>query len=142
MKNVKAFFTVFAFGITLLFTSCTKSTDSVTATEKLLVSKAWSVDYFFNSQDITSQYGNARLLFSSTGNVGYQKDGQVIAGTWSKRTDNLDNELISLQFNTSDPAISKLSDEWMIVTRSNNTLQLQEVTTAGSNSLLRIKTEQ
>lgn len=142
MKNVKAFFTVFALGITLFFTSCTKSTESVTPTEKLLVSKAWSVDYFFNSQDITSQYGNARLLFSSTGNVGYQKDGQIIAGTWSKRTDNLDNELITLNFNTTDAAIEKLSDEWMVTNRSNSTLQLQEVTTAGANSLLRIKTEQ
>ncbi|HEY1871665.1 MAG TPA: hypothetical protein VGG71_11450, partial [Chitinophagaceae bacterium] len=69
MKNVK----VLAFALLTLFsfTRCKQDTAGLTsATEQTLVKNPWTVDYYFNNQDMTSNFASSKLLFSSTGNVG------------------------------------------------------------------------
>jgi hypothetical protein len=140
MKKPKPFFTAFLFLLSLVFTRCSTDTkDLVSSTGEVLVKNIWTVDYYYNNQDMTGEFSSSRLLFSSTGAVGYQKNGETISGTWKEKIDAANNELVILQFNTTNADISRLNESWKLISRSANSLQF-----AGDNGtdiLFRIKTQ-
>jgi hypothetical protein len=141
MKNSKVFFTAFLLSLSFILTRCTPDTTGlVPSTEEVLVRNAWSVDYYFHNQDMTNDFGSSRILFSSTGAVGYQRNGETIPGTWTKTVDALNNELITIHFNTTDVNISKLNESWKLTNRSATSLQFEE-TDGITNILFRIKTQ-
>ncbi len=142
MKNVNVFSTAFLLlSLCFVLTRCTPDTTGlVPSTEEVLVRNTWSVAYYFHNQDMTSNFVSSKLLFSSTGAVGYQKDNEIVPGTWSKGVDAANNELITLQFNTSDVNISQLNKSWKLTDRSPSSLQFEE-TGGTTNILFRIKTQ-
>jgi hypothetical protein len=141
MKNSKVFFTAFLLSLCFVLTRCTPDTTGlVPPTEEVLVRNAWSVDYYFHNQDMTNDFGSSRILFSSTGAVGYQRNGETIPGTWTKTVDALNNELITIHFNTTDVNISRLNESWKLTNRSASSLQFEE-TDGITNILFRIKTQ-
>ncbi len=89
---------------------------------------------------MTSSYSSSRLLFSSTGAVGYQKDEEIIAGTWDRMVDASNNEMITLQFNSGDTNIDGLNKSWKLVDRTSNSLQFEE-TDGTTKILFRLKTK-
>lgn len=89
---------------------------------------------------MTNSFSSSRILFSSTGAVGYQKDGQTIPGKWSINTDVTNNEMITLQFNTSDANVSMLNKSWKLTHRSTSSMQFVE-TDGTANIFFRIKTQ-
>src|SRR4030095_1993879 len=98
MKKPKPLFAALLLSFSLIFIRCSSdTTDLVPSTEEVLVKNIWTVDYFYNNQDMTGEFSSSRLLFSSTGVVGYQKSGETTGGTWSKQTDPDNNELVILQ---------------------------------------------
>ena len=139
MKNKRVIsFALFVLSITL--TQCTRNAEGITsATEKALVKNIWSVDYYFQDQDMTSSYNSSRLLFSSTGAVGYQHNGETIAGSWNRTVDGSKDEIINLQFNSGDVNIARLNKSWKLVDQTVSTLQLEE-TDGTSKILFRLKT--
>jgi hypothetical protein len=88
---------------------------------------------------MTGEFSTSRLLFSSTGAVGYQKNGETISGTWSEKIDAAKNQWIILQFNTTNSNISRLNESWKLMSRSANTLQFEGDTP--DDILFRIKTQ-
>ena len=136
MRNLNVLLTASLLSLSFVFVRCTSDAASVPSTEEILVRNSWSVDYYFQGQDMTSDFGNSTLLFSNTGSVGYQKNGEIVAGTWNKSVDASNNEVIVIHFNTTDVNISRLNESWKVADRSSNLLQLEENTT---NSLFRIK---
>src|SRR6266498_4690221 len=127
MKNSKVFFTAFALSLCFVLTHCTRDPDGlVSSTEEVLIRNVWSVDYYYHNQDMTNDYGSSRILFSSTGAVGYQKNGETIPGTWTTTIDALNNELITLHFNTTDPNVSRLNETWKLTDKSTSSLQFEE----------------
>jgi len=74
---------------------------------------------------MTGEFSSSRLLFSSTGALGYQKNGETTAGTWSTKIDSANNEVVILQFNTTDPDIGRLNESWKLTDRSANSLQFE-----------------
>jgi len=139
MKNVK----VLAFALLTLFllTRCKQDTTGFTsATEQTLVKNAWTVDYYFNNQDMTGDFTSSKLLFSSTGNVGFEKNGQLIAGTWKRTMDVSNNELITLQFSNNDVTLEQLNRSWKLVSRTSISLQFEE-TNGATQILFRLKTQ-
>src|SRR5438477_7227391 len=102
MKKPKPLFASILFSLYLVFNGCSADKSVfVSSTEEVLVKNVWTVDYYYNSQDMTDEFSSSRLLFSSTGVVGFQINGQTISGKWSRKIDAANNELIDLQFNTS-----------------------------------------
>jgi hypothetical protein len=142
MKNVRVFSSAFALlAVSLIFSRCSKDTAGpVSSTEQILITNIWSVDYYFHNQDMTSSYNSSKLLFSSTGAVGYQKDGETIAGKWSRTVDASNNELITLQFNTTDASIEGLNKSWELIDRSSSSLQFEK-TDGTENIFFRLKTQ-
>jgi len=98
----------------------------MSSTGEVLIKNVWTVDYYYNSQDMTDEFSSSRLLFSSTGVVGYQINGQTIAGKWSSKIDASNNELIDLQFNTSNANVGMLNETWKLMDRSPNLLQFED----------------
>jgi len=97
------------------------------------------VDYYYDTQDLTDEFSTSRLLFSSTGVVGFQVNGETIAGKWSRTMDASNHELIDLQFNTSNASILRLNESWKLTSRSANSLQFQG--NGGTDVLFRIKAQ-
>jgi len=89
---------------------------------------------------MTNSYNSSKLLFSITGAVGYQKDGETIAGKWSRTVDASNNELITLQFNTTDASIEGLNKSWELIDRTSSSLQFEK-TDGTANILFRLKTQ-
>ncbi|HEV8504371.1 MAG TPA: hypothetical protein VGQ53_03185 [Chitinophagaceae bacterium] len=140
MKKPKPLFAAFLFSICLGFVGCSPDkTGLVSPTEEALVRNAWAVDYYYNTQDLTDEFTSARLLFSSTGSVGFQINGETIAGRWSRTIDASNNELIDLQFNTSNANILRLNESWKLTGRSANSLQFQG--NSGVDVLFRLRTQ-
>ena len=139
MKN-KRVVSFALFVLSIILTQCTRNAEGITsATEKTLVKNIWSVDYYFQDQDMTSSYISSRLLFSSTGAVGYQHNGETIGGTWNRTVDGSKDEVINLQFNSSDATIARLSRSWKLVDMGGTTMLFEE-TDGGSTILFRLKT--
>jgi len=88
---------------------------------------------------MTGEFSSSRLLFSSTGAVGYQKNGETIPGTWSEKVDAANNEWVILQFNTTNAEISMLNESWRLISRSGNSLQFEG--DSGADILFRLKTQ-
>jgi hypothetical protein len=140
MKNAKVSFVAFLVSVCFASTRCTPDTTGVIpSTEAVLIRNIWSVDYFFYNQDMTNDFGSSRILFSSTGAVGYQRNGETIPGTWSKTLDASNNEILSIHFNTTDANIVKLNESWKVTSRSTNSLQLEE--NSGGSILFRLRTQ-
>ena len=142
MKNVRVFSSALALlALSLIFSRCSKDTAGpVSSTEQILITNIWSVDYYFYNQDMTNSYNSSKLLFSITGAVGYQKDGETIAGKWSRTVDASNNELITLQFNTTDASIEGLNKSWELIDRTSSSLQFEK-TDGTANILFRLKTQ-
>ena len=136
MRNLNVLLTAFLLSLSFIFVGCTPDAANIPSTEEILVRSSWSVDYYFQGQDMTSDFDNSTLLFSNTGSVGYQKNGETVAGTWNKTVDASNNEVIVIHFNTTDINISRLNESWKVADRSSTSLQLEENTT---NILFRIK---
>ena len=140
MKKPKPFFAAFLLLSSLVFTRCSSDkTDLVSSTGEVLIKNIWTVDYYYNNQDMTGEFSSSRLLFSSTGAVGYQKNGETISGTWSEKIDAAKNQWIILQFNTTNSNISRLNESWKLMSRSANSLQFEGDTP--DDILFRIKTQ-
>jgi hypothetical protein len=140
MKKPKPFFAAFLLLSCLVFTRCSSDkTDLVSSTGEVLIKNIWTVDYYYNNQDMTGEFSSSRLLFSSTGAVGYQKNGETISGTWSEKIDAAKNQWIILQFNTTNSNISRLNESWKLMSRSANSLQFEGNTP--DDILFRIKTQ-
>ena len=104
-----------------------------------MIRNAWTVDYYYNTQDMTGEFSSGRLLFSSTGVVGYQKNGETIAGKWSRKIDAANNELIDLQFNTTNANVGMLNETWKLTRSSPNLLQFEDNTSTDIH--FRIRTQ-
>jgi hypothetical protein len=127
MKKPKPLFATFLFSLCLVFNGCRPDKSVfMSSTEEVLVKNVWTVDYYYNSQDMTDEFSSSRLLFSSTGVVGYQINGQTIAGKWSRKIDAANNELIDLQFNTSNANLGMLNETWKLMERSPDLLQFED----------------
>ena len=140
MKNLNVFLTALLLSVSFIFTNCDKNNVDLQSTEEVLIRHSWSVDYFFKAQDMTGDFANSNILFSSTGAVGYQKNGVTTAGTWSRTVDGSNAEFVSMQFNTSDPNITKLNKTWKLTDRQDNSFQF-EGNDGVDYTLFRIKTQ-
>jgi hypothetical protein len=109
MKGLNFFFICLCISCTLIFSSCTKNSPPAISSPAL-VTNPWAIDYFYNNQDLTSNFGNARLLFSDSGVVGYDRNGSVVAGAWTQ-TDNV----VTIHFDSQDSTIQSLNHVWVIL---------------------------
>ena len=136
MKNVKVYLTALLLSISFLFSNCSKNSNAVVPTEEVLISHLWSIDYYYQNQDMTSQFSPYSLIFSSTGAVAGQKGNEYFSGTWTLSVDGNQHEIVSIHFSPSEPNLDLLNLDWTLMDKASTTLQFEESNTATS---LRIK---
>jgi hypothetical protein len=124
MKSTKLLFTSFLFVIAFSFSNCSKDNDIPSTTTDALVRNNWNVNYYFNNQDLTSNYGGYRILFSNTGLLVAQKDNSTVMGSWSNTTD-INSDHVSLNFNTSDADLLLLNREWKVISKTSTTIEFE-----------------
>lgn len=138
MKTAKLLFGSVFILLMFFFTRCTPDHNFTSSTQETLTRNNWSVDYYFESQDLTSEYGGYNLLFSNTGVVSAQKGNEIISGNWVNVAD-ADSEVITINFNTTDASLGKLNQSWKLVDQTNATLQFEDNVHVGNPSQLRIR---
>ena len=127
--------------LSIAFTACTKNqTTFNSSTEQSLVQNTWSVDYYFSSQDLTGNYAASKLLFSSTGDAAFEKNGSVITGNWAWSVDHANHETITLQFNSNDGEITALNKSWKVMNHSDASLQFEQ-SDGSTDVLFRLKAQ-
>ena len=139
MKNTKLLFVFVLLFVVFAFTRCTPNQALVPSTNEMLTHSNWGVDYFYDVQNLTADYGGYHLLFSNSGAVAAQNQNETIQGTWNISVDSDNIEILSINFNTADISISKFNQQWKLTGKTTTTLQFEEAAHSGSTSLLRIK---
>ena len=124
MKNVKVSLTAFVISLSFLFTQCSPEQVSTPSTENLLIASPWKVHHFYQSQDLTSHFGNVKLLFSNTGTVAVQKGNETVYGSWNRTFDS-HAEMIHIHFNSADPTVEMLRQSWKLVEKTNHSFRFE-----------------
>lgn len=127
-KPVKKPFLLFTLKCTVIlyFAACTgiNSYTSSLAASPYVTKGTWKVKLLTsNNNDETVQLNGYDLTFSATGKITAQKNNEVITGNWSE---NEIEKTINISFDTRNPALEKLNNNWDISTASDNSVQLKD----------------
>ena len=130
MKSATLFAAILLLVSSTLF-SCTEQQDMVSSPEDMLSRGNWTVDYYFNGQDQTAQYGSYSFTFNSNGIVSCDNTVHNCTGTWQIRK-NVQSDVLSISLTTQQPELQQLNQNWSIsetnmqsVTMTNGTGQLR-----------------
>lgn len=138
MKSNKLLFLSILLLITFSFSNCTKDNNTASTTSDALIRSNWNVNYYFNNQDLTSNYNGYQILFSNTGLLVAQKNNQTITGNWSNTVDGNNNEQINLNFSTSDANLIELNRQWTVTSKTSSTIEFESSENSSPLETLRI----
>ena len=139
MKSTKLLFIAFLLSLTFSFINCTKDNNITSTTQEALIHSNWGVDFYFNNQNLTGNYGSYRILFSNTGLLVAQKNNETTTGNWSNSVDANNNEQVSLNFNTADTNLVQLNRQWKVVNRTPATIEFEGPDNISPAEALRIR---
>lgn len=138
MKSTKLLFTSILLLLAFSFSNCSKDNNTASTTSDALIRNNWNVNYYFNSQDLTSNYNGYQILFSNTGLLVAQKSNQTVTGDWSNTVDGNNNEQINLNFNTSDANLIQLNRQWIVASKTSTTIEFESSENTSPIETLRI----
>lgn len=141
MKRSKVFTNALLLAITAIAFNCSPAQDIKLSTEETLVRNGWSVDYYFQQQDITSEFVNYRLTFNAAGSVFLRNNNESVSGSWNRIMDVSQTEIIGMNITTSNPSLYKLNGTWELIGQTSTTMTFEESQNPGA-SVLRIRIKQ
>jgi hypothetical protein len=112
----------------LLSLSCSSKKESNTTTNINLKDGTWRVSYYWDQKDETSNFAGYALMFVDGGILMAHKGSSVYTGSWSETSTK-----ITLTF--TDPILSELNNDWLIVEKSNSLIKLKEDNPAQDDQL-------
>lgn len=114
----------------VLFTSCEKKA------ERIITKGTWMVSLYSESgKDETSDFTGFVFEFKSNGTLAATKpNGEIVIGSWSY-DDAATKYIISI---SATDKLDKLNDNWIIVSKSSELIELQD-DNAAKNELLNFK---
>lgn len=140
MKIMKALYFPALMLSFIFFSHCTPQQNLAPSTDEMLTHSNWKIDYFFDTQDLTPDFGGYQFLFSGTGAVAAQNQNETLHGTWNVSFDANKNEVLAINFNVSNSNLIKFNQQWKLTGKTTTTLQFEEmIHSPGSGSLLRIR---
>lgn len=115
---------------TLLVVSCKKN--STKKMEKNITDGTWKVTLFSeDGSNETSYFSSYSFTFSDDGTASATNGASTVTGSWSTSDDNSNDDSPSdLHFNLTFPDVSnfdELSDDWHVISQSDNTIELNDV---------------
>ncbi len=115
-----------------LLASCTRSTDSTILNNAATVGN-WKVSLFQEEKDESSNYAGWSFTFDSNGRATAIKSGITVTGTWA-----LKEGRFKLDFGT-DLLLKHISDDWVIIEKSNTSIKLKDDNTLKNELLQFVK---
>ena len=142
MKNANVFALALLLPLLIFISNCSPDQYIKPSTEDLLTRNGWSVDYYFQQQDITGEFGSYRITFNPSGTIFCRNENEIISGSWNRIVDaGGQKEIISISINSTNPSINKLNDSWTLVSLTASTISFEDGQFP-SNSVLRIRIKQ
>lgn len=113
----------------LLFVlSCKK--DNYIQISDTLTSGTWTISkYIDNGDNETSDFTGYTFNFNIDGSIVAVKDGTGVVGNWSELNDD-DNLKLNILF--SQTTLSELNDDWDLKSKSDNMIELEDISGDGS----------
>lgn len=125
MKTTIIFLTILTIGV---LTSCDKNLNDVTTPETLgetVKQGNWEVSYFWDDKDETYHFNGYEFTFEDSGVLSASNGSMNYSGTWSTGTD---DSTVKLNIYFAAPeSFEELSDDWHIITRTDNVIELSDV---------------
>jgi hypothetical protein len=112
----------------VLVISCSSKKDSNTTTNVNLKEGTWRIAYYWDQKDETANFAGYALMFADGGSLMAHKGTSVYTGTWSETSTKL-----ILTF--SDPLLSDLNNDWLIVEKTSGMIKLKEDNPAQDDQL-------
>ena len=137
MKNASVFTIALALFVTAIFTNCTPDYTFAQSTEETLTRNGWSVDYYFQQQDMTNEFGSYRITFNSDGIISCRNDNEVVSGTWNRVVSSDQKEIIGININCPNQNLNMLSGSWALRGQTSSTINFED--SHPTTSVLRIK---
>ena len=133
MKAVKIFAYLLIVISTSFFNSCTpENLDYGSTTKETITKTSWSVDYFFDGQDVTAQFSSYKIHFAGNGTVTADNGTTSVSGTWNMVKDLNRNDVLNIAI--SETHLQGLNDQWTVTQTSDDILTMK-----GASSEIRLK---
>ena len=104
----------FLFLLAISTSNCTPDNEFIPSTEETLTKNGWGVDYFFQQQDMTSEFSDYYITFRPSGAINCRIGNEVITGTWNRIVNPDQSELIDISIATSNQILNKLNGSWSL----------------------------
>lgn len=135
-KNV--FSLALLLSLSVIFSHCTPEYTYIQSTEETLTRNGWSVDFFYQQQDMTNEFDNYRITFSTNGNVNCNNGSEVITGDWNRVVSADQTEIIGININCPNPSLNKLNGSWSVKNQTTSTFSFED-SHPSTTTILRIK---
>ena len=119
--------------ITSLLTSCTRSNDDTNTINNAATAGKWKVSLYFDEKDETSDFAGYNFTFNTNGTATAEKSGSSVAGTWSTT-----GSKFVVDF-SADDVLDELSNDWLIVEKTNTSIKLKDDNTTKNERLEFVK---
>lgn len=88
----------------------------------------WRVAYYWDQKDETANFSGYALMFGDGGVLMAHKGATMISGTWSETS-------TKIIINFTDPVLSELNNDWLIVEKTTSSIKLKEDNPAQDDQL-------
>lgn len=88
----------------------------------------WRVAYYWDQKDETANFSGYALMFGDGGVLMAHKGAIMISGTWSETS-------TKIIINFTDPVLSELNNDWLIVEKSSSFIKLKDDNPAQDDQL-------
>jgi len=124
-KQIFLSLSFFVLAVTAL-SSCSKDDKGPGPVSSAVPGAGWKVALFTEpKENKTSDFIGYTLEFGSTGTLTITGNGQAITGTWKQHQDDGVSKLL-ITLNTTDNHLSKLNDDWVIVSKTETLISLKD----------------
>lgn len=133
--DMKKMFVVFGL-CSIVFAGCTKKDSAVSSVTEAVTTGTWRVTHFSErTNNETSDFAGYTFTFQENGKVLASKNGVIKEGNWSESKSS-QKLVIDLGVKTdANKPLGELSDDWVIVSKSDTKINLSDDNTS-SNELL------
>ena len=97
-----------------------------TAFETSISQGTWTVTYFFDKEDETSDFDGYSFKFNDDGNATATKSSLSVPGSWDTEESSDGNTKLYLDFGTASP-LDELNEDWIVVEFSSAKVTLEHV---------------
>lgn len=136
----KILFSSLMVSMILFFTACDHAGNITATTSQVVTSGTWRISLFTDSgNDETADFTGYSFAFSTNGTLAAVKNGITQTGTWSVNESSKKFIIDLGPKDNSNRPLGELTDDWLILSRTNTEIRLTDDNPASNEFLTFIK---